>query len=454
MKLDLNMTTDAVLTADTHLIQSFADLNALKQNGARTVIVGADGALVRDSEGNELIDGIGGLWCVNAGHRRKEIIDAITEQLNELDFYSTFYNFTHPTAAALAEKIASLAPGHLNKVYFGNSGSVANDSAVRMLHHYNNRLGRPNKKKILSRIGAYHGSTHLAIAMTTPLYSVGWDGANDLVHHLRSPHYWREGDGMSEAEFLDALVEDLKTSIEDIGAENIAAFIAEPIMGAGGVIVAPEGYHARMAAVCADNDIKYISDEVVTAFGRLGHFFASKDVFGVTPDIITTAKGLTSGYQPMSATIVSDEIHEVISGPGGLFLHGMTYSGHPAAAAAGLANIALMERDKLPEQVRTTGKIFENALRGLDDLSIVGEVRGSHFMIGIEFVKDKATKEPFTPEDGIGLKVARAAQARGLIARPLGNILILSPTLILTERQIGEVADILRDSITEVISTL
>ena len=182
-------------------------------------------------------------------------------------------------------------PGQLNKVYFANSGSVANDSAVRMLHHYNNRLGRPNKKKILSRIGAYHGSTHLAIAMTTPLYSVGWDGASDLVHHLRSPHYWREGDGMSEAEFLDALVEDLKTTIEDIGAENIAAFIAEPIMGAGGVIVAPEGYHARMAAVCAENDIKYISDEVVTAFGRLGHFFASEDVFGVTPDIITTAKG-------------------------------------------------------------------------------------------------------------------------------------------------------------------
>lgn len=191
MKLDIKMDTDAVLTSDTHLIQSFADLNLLKQNGARTVIVGADGALVRDSEGNELIDGIGGLWCVNVGHRRREMIDAITRQLEELDFYSTFYNFTHPTAAALAEKVASLAPGHLNKVYFGNSGSVANDSAVRILHHYNNRLGRPNKKKILSRIGAYHGSTHLAIAMTTPLYSEGWDSADGLVHHLRSPHFWR-----------------------------------------------------------------------------------------------------------------------------------------------------------------------------------------------------------------------------------------------------------------------
>ncbi|NVK35058.1 MAG: aminotransferase class III-fold pyridoxal phosphate-dependent enzyme [Rhodobacteraceae bacterium] len=454
MTLDLDMSTDGVLTADTHLIQSFADLNALKQNDARTVIVGAEGSVVRDSEGNELIDGIGGLWCVNAGHRRKEIIEAIHNQLNELDFYSTFYNFTHPAAAALADKVASLAPGHLNKVYFANSGSVANDTAVRMLHHYNNRLGRPNKKKILSRVGAYHGSTHLSIAMTTPAYSDGWDSASDLVHHLKSPHYWREGDGMSEAEFLDALVEDLRLTIEQMGAENIAAFIAEPIMGAGGVIVAPQGYHKRMAEVCAANDIKYISDEVVTAFGRLGHFFASKDVFGVTPDIITTAKGLTSGYQPMSATIISDEIHDVISGPGGMFLHGMTYSGHPAAAAAGLANIALMERDKLPEQVRTTGKLFENTLRGLSDLEIVGEVRGSHFMMGIEFVKDKTTKASFTPEDNIGLKIARAAQARGLIARPLGNILILSPTLILTEAQIGQVGDILRETITEVASTI
>ena len=454
MTLDLDTSTDRVLTADTHLIQSFADLNALKQDGARTVIVGADGTMVRDSEGNDLIDGIGGLWCVNVGHRRKEIIDAITDQLNQLDFYSTFYNFTHPTAAALSEKIASLAPGRLNKVHFGNSGSVANDSAVRMLHHYNNRLGRPNKKKVLSRIGAYHGSTHLAIAMTTPAYSKGWDSADDLVHHLRSPHYWRNGDGMTEEEFLDALIEDLRSSIETIGAENICAFIAEPIMGAGGIIVAPEGYHARMAAVCADNEIKYISDEVVTAFGRLGHYFASKDVFDVTPDIITTAKGLTSGYQPMSATIISDEIHDVISEPGEKFLHGMTYSGHPAASAAALANIALLESERIPERVRTTGKIFENALRGLSDMEIVGEVRGSHFMMGIEFVKDKATKKEFEEHEAIGLKVAQACQARGLIARPLGNILILSPTLILSEEQIHQIADILRESIADVASKL
>jgi adenosylmethionine-8-amino-7-oxononanoate aminotransferase len=447
-------TTDQILTSDAHLIQSFANLDALKQNSARTAIVSASGAYVRDSEGNELIDGIGGLWCVNVGHGREEIIDAIAAQLRQLDYYSTFYNFTHPTAALLAEKIASLAPGHLNSVYFANSGSVANDTAIRMLHHYNNRLGRPNKKKILSRLGAYHGSTHLTMAMTTPLYSEGWDSANELVHHLKCPNAYREAGEMTEAEFLDSLIEDLRQTVESLGAENIACFVAEPIMGAGGVIVPPAGYHERMFEVCAANDIKYIADEVVTAFGRLGHMFASRDVFGMTPDIINTAKGLTSGYQPLSATIISDEIYEVISGPGGMFLHGMTYSGHPAACAAALANIAIMEREELPQQVRTTGKLFENTLRGLEDLDIVGQVRGSHFMMGIEFVKNKATREVFADEHQVGLRIARAAQKRGLIARPLGNIAILSPTLILTEAEIGKIGRILRESVEEVTGAL
>ena len=441
------LTTDEILTKDASLIQSFADLNGLKQNKARTAIVAAEGAYVTDSDGNRLIDGIGGLWCVNVGHGREEIISAITEQLKTLDFYSTFYNFTHPSAARLAEKVAQLAPGNLNRVYFANSGSVANDTAIRILHHYFNRLGKPNKKKILSRIGAYHGSTHLAMAMTTPVYSEGWDTAEGLVHHLRSPHAYREAGEMSDAEFLDVLADDMISTIENIGAENIACFIAEPIMGAGGVIVPPAGYHKRMRDITAENEIMYVADEVVTSFGRLGHMFASESVFGMQPDIITTAKGLTSGYQPMSATIISDDIYEVISAPGSMFLHGMTYSGHPAAAAAALANIEILEREKIPEQVQTTGKIFENALRELDDLETVGEVRGSHFMMGIEFVKDKETKESFSADENIGFLISQEAQKHGLIARALGSSLILSPTLILNEDQITEVASILRESI-------
>lgn len=446
-----DLSTDDILTKDEHLIQSFADLDGLKQNNARTAIVGAKGAYVTDSEGNQLIDGIGGLWCVNVGHGRKEIINAISSQLEDLDYYSTFYNFTHPTAAQLSEKLADLAPGNLNRIYFSNSGSVANDSAIRILHHYNNRLGKHNKKKVLSRIGAYHGSTHLSMAMTTPVYSEGWDtAAEGLVHHLNSPCHYHAEQEMTEAEFLDFLVKDMLDSIHDIGAENICAFIAEPIMGAGGILVPPDGYHTRMREITTEHDIKFIADEVVTAFGRLGHMFASEDMFGIVPDIINTAKGVTSGYQPLAATIINDEIYEVISAPGALFLHGMTYSGHPAASAAALANIEILESEGIVQNVRTTGKVFENALRGLIDIDIVGDVRGSHFMMGIEFRKNKVTKEPFAKEDNVGLKIANAAQKRGLIARPLGNILILSPTLIMDEPMINQVEKILRESITEV----
>ncbi len=440
-------TLDDLHAMDAHLIHSFADLHALKQDGGKTFINRAKGAYVYDHEGRELMDGIGGLWCVNVGHGRDEIIDAIADQLRELDFYSTFYNLSHPAAAQLAAKIASLAPGSLNRVYFSNSGSVANDTAIRILHHYYNRLGKPEKKMILSRIGAYHGSTHMAIAMTTPGFRENWNSADDLVHHMASPSFYREGSEMTEAEFLDHLLDDMRSSIQRIGAENIACFIAEPIMGAGGVIVPPESYHKATAEICLENDIKYISDEVVTAFGRLGHMFASKDVFGVQPDIITTAKGMTSGYQPMAATIISDEIYDVISGENNMFLHGMTYSGHPACAAAALANIRILEEENIFDHVKIEGKRFERKLKDLGDLDIVGEVRGSHFMIGMEFVKDKETKEMFSNETDIGKRVAREAQKRGLIVRPLGGMAVMSPPLILSAEQIDTFADVLRDSI-------
>jgi adenosylmethionine-8-amino-7-oxononanoate aminotransferase len=446
--------TDEILGFDEHLVHSFADLNTLKRSHERTVIAEAHGAYVYDSDGNRFLDGIGGLWCVNVGHGRREIIDAIADQLQRLDYYSTFYNLTHPQAARLSEKIASLAPETLNHVYFGNSGSVANDSAIRILHHYFNRIGKPKKKKILSRIGAYHGSTHLAIAMTTPAYRQDWDSAEELVHFLASPYPYRRPDGMTVPQFLDSLIDEMVEAIEKIGPEYIAAFIAEPILGAGGVIVPPEGYHRRTRQVCERYEIKYVSDEVVTAFGRLGRMFASEDVFGIVPDIITTAKGLTSGYQPLSATILSDEIFEVISEPGGRFLHGMTYSGHPAACAAALANIALMEKEDLCGHVRSHGVRFAEALKSLEELPIVGEVRGSHFMQGIEFVSNKTSKTAFDDDANIGGMIAQSAQERGLIVRPLGSMAILSPPLILGNDEIDFVVSVLRDSIIATVEDL
>ena len=439
--------SDAILAQDDHLVHSFADLSALKEKDARTVITRAEGPHVYDAKGNKYIDGIGGLWCVNVGHGRHEIADAIAEQLKGLDYYSTFYNLTHPLAAELSAKIAALAPGSLNHTYFANSGSVANDSAVRMLHHYFNRIGKPNKKRILSRIGAYHGSTYMAIAMTTPAYREGWDSADHLVDFLSSPYPYRRPDNMDVNQFCDFLIEEMIEKIETIGAENIAGFIAEPILGAGGVIVPPDGYHQKTKAVCEQYDIKYISDEVVTAFGRLGQMFASKSVFSIEPDIICTAKGLTSGYQPMSATIISDDIYDVISAPGSMFLHGMTYSGHPACCAAALANIKIIEREDICGHVREHGPKFSAGLKTLERHDIVGEVRGSHFMMGIEFVKDKTTKEAFGAESNIGGKVAKHAQQRGLIVRPLGSMAVLSPCLTLKEDEINKIVSILDESI-------
>lgn len=443
----LNDQTEEVLELDKHLVHSFADLHALTEPDARTVITQAEGAYVFDARGERYLDGMAGLWCVNVGHGRREISAAIADQLNTLDYFSTFYNLTHPTAASLAAKIAELAPGNLNHVYFANSGSVANDTAIRIVHHYFNRLGKPNKRKILSRMGAYHGSTHLAIAMTTPQYRENWNSADELVHFLPSPDVYRRPDDMTEAQFCDHLLDDMRMQIEAIGAEHIACFIAEPIMGAGGVIVAPEGYHSRVLSLCRELEILYISDEVVTAFGRLGHMFASENVFGIVPDIICTAKGLSSGYQPISATILSDDIYDVISQEGGKFLHGMTYSGHPACCAASLENIRILEDEKICERVLKLGPLFESTLKQLLEYDIVGDVRGSHFMMALEFVQSKKSKEPFHDDVGVGARISRHAQKRGLIVRPLGSMIVLSPPLILTEQEIKDIGRILSESI-------
>ena len=442
-----NDPTEAILADGRHLVHSFADLHALGADGARSVIVEGRGAHVFDARGTRYLDGTAGLWCVNVGHGRREIAEAVREQLETLDYFSTFYQYVHPTAAALARRLAELAPAHLNRVHFGNSGSVANDTAVRTLHYYFNRLGRPRKKKILSRIGAYHGSTHLSVAMTTPDYRAGWDSADELVHFLACPCPYYRPDGMGEAEFGDFLIEDMRRDIEKVGPERIAAFIAEPVLGAGGVMVPPAGYHRRAEALCREYDILTISDEVVTAFGRLGHAFASEDAFGLAPDVLCVAKGLTSGYQPLSATLLSDAIHEVVAGEGAKFLHGTTYSGHPACCAAALANLDILEREDLCGHVRRIGPRFEAALGALGDLPTVGDVRGSHLMMAIEFARDPATRERFDVSLGVPARVAEHARRRGAIVRPIAHAIVMSPPLVIDEGWIDELVGTLRESI-------
>ena len=433
-----------------HNIHPWTDFATFKQEGSE-VMAEAEGVYVYNAEGERYMDGIGGLWCVNIGYGRDEMAQAMADQVRRIPYYSTFTHLTTPPAAELAAKLAELAPASINHVFYGTGGSMANDTAIRVIHFYFNRLGKRTKKKIISRVDAYHGSTYLAMTMTGVKFDHdGFDLAPDLVHYVPAPHTYRRPDGMSVEDFCDEKVADLENKILELGPENVACFIAEPIMGGGGVIVPPPGYHARTKAVCEKYDVLYISDEVVTGFGRLGHFFASEPVFGITPDIITSAKGLTSGYIPHSATLFSDDIYEVISVPqsdGALFTHGFTYAGHPVSCAAALKNIEIMEREDLCGHVREVGPYFEERLNELLTLPLIGDVRGNKFMMCVEAVKDKETKEVFEPDAKIGARITRHCQSRGLLVRPLGHMNVLSPPLTLTRDQIDTLVETLRESI-------
>ncbi len=443
--------TEALWRQDLdHYIHPWTDFSTFKEEGS-LIMAESEGAYVVDSEGNRYIDGIGGLWCVNIGYANEEMAQAIAEQVRRITYYSTFTHLTTPPAAELAAKLAELTPGKLNHVFYGTGGSMSNDTAIRIIHFYFNRLGKRNKKKIISRTDGYHGSTYLAMTLTGIEFDhQGFDLVPDLVHHIPAPNPYRRPDGMSLEAFCDEKVADLENKILELGPENVACFIAEPIMGAGGVIVPPPGYHRRTREVCDRYEVLYISDEVVTGFGRLGHFFASESVFDFVPDIITCAKGISSGYVPLSATLLSEAMYDVISVPqseGAMFTHGFTYSGHPISCAAGLKNIEIMERDDICGYVRDVGPYLEEQLASLLEHPIVGDVRGSHFMMCIENVADKETKALLPAEAAIGNRIAAHCQSRGVIVRPIAHLNVLSPPLILTRQQIDTMVEVLHDSI-------
>lgn len=441
-----------------HFIHPFTDFSVFQKEGC-DLITDSDGIYVQDGKGNRYIDGIAGLWCVNIGHGRAEIGQVMAEQAQKMAYYSPFNNLSNIPATQLAAKLAELAPDNLNHVFYSCGGSVANDTTIRIIHYYFNQLGRKDKKQIISRRNGYHGTTYVSATLTgIESNNWGFDTAHQFVHHVEEANCYRRPQGMSEAEYCDHLVESFELRIQQLGGEDrVAAFIAEPIMGAGGVLVAPQGYHKRMYDVCKRYGMLYISDEVVTAFGRLGHFFASEAVFGIQPDIINCAKGLTSGYIPLGATLISDEIYAVISKPqcaGGVFSTGFTYSGHPVACAVALKNIEIMEREQLCEHVRVVGPYLEQQLKTLQDLQIVGDVRGSHFMMGIESVANKETRELLPMEANVGRRIARECQKRGLIVRPIAHLNVLSPPLIWTHETVDQVVGILRQSILSTIESL
>ena len=443
--------TEAIRQKDlAHNLHPFTDFATIKQEGS-LVIAESEGAYIYDSDGNRFLDGIAGLWCVNLGYAIDEIAQTMADQARRIPYYSTFGGQTTPPAAELAAQLAELAPGPLNHVFYGTGGSMANDTAVRIIHFYFNRLGKPKKKQVIARTDGYHGSTYLAMSLTgVKANHLGFDVIEDWVHHIPAPNPYRRPKDMSLNDFADHSVQQLEDKILEIGPENVAAFIAEPIMGAGGVIVPPPGHHKRTREICTKYEVLYISDEVVTAFGRLGHIFASESAFDLVPDVITLAKGLSSGYLPLSATMLSDEIYDVISVPqaeGAIFTHGFTYSGHPICCAVGAKVIEIMQRDKICEHVLEVGPYFEARLKTLLDLPLVGDVRGSHFMMCVENVANKETKALLDPATKVGNRIAAHCQAHGVLVRPIGHLNVLSPPLILTKQQVDIIVEKLRSAI-------
>ncbi len=440
-----------------HVLHPYTNFLNFKKEGS-TIFTKAKGHYIEDIDGNRYLDGMAGLWCVNIGHGNRELVDHMAEQAMNLSYFNTFEDSSSVPAAELAAKLAQLAPGDLNHAFFGTGGSVANDTAIKLAHYYFNLLGKPNKKKIISRELGYHGSTYLAHTLTgIKITHHGFDLAPNLVHYLTAPYLYRNSEGLSEKEFCDTLMEEMEEKIIELGPENVACFIAEPVLGAGGVIVPPNGYQRRSWEICKKYDILYISDEVVTAFGRLGHMITSEDMFEVQPDILVLAKGISSGYIPLGATMISDRMYEVISTPkkeNPSLTHGFTYSGHPLACAVGLKNIEILERDGFCDHVQKYGPYFEEQLKTLKDLEIVGDVRGSHYMMALEIVKDKITKETFDFELNVSKLIYHHCKKRGLMMRPITPLCVFSPPLTYDKNAIDETVSIVRESIKATIKDL
>jgi len=436
-----------------HVLHPYTDFSSFKQEGSQ-IIEAADGVHVVDSDGRRFLDAIAGLWCVNVGHGRREMAEAMSDQAMAMQYYNPFGHSSNVPASELAHKLATLAPGTLNHVYFTCGGSTANDAAIRLVHYYFSMRGLPRKKKIISRVDGYHGATYVAAGLTgIHGTKLGFDRiAEDIIHHVSAANCYARPAAMSDPEYCDFLVREFEDRILQLGPDNVAAFIAEPIMGAGGVLVAPAGYHRRMQEICRRYDMLYISDEVVTGFGRLGEWFASETLFDVVPDILVCAKGITSGYIPLGATILSSEIYDVISHPqcdGGVFSMGLTYFGHPVACAAALKNIEIIERENLLRHVGQVGPYLQQQALSLLNLPVVGDVRGSHLMLGIDLVADKSTKAPLAANLRASDTIFRKCLEGGVIVRPVGDRIVISPPLIVTKQDCDVIIDTVRDAIVE-----
>ena len=417
--------------------------------GDPTIVTGGQGVRIQDAEGRSYIDGFGGLYCVNIGYGRVEVAEAIARQAHKLAYYHTYAAHTTEELATLSDRLVRMAPGRPSKVFFGLSGSDANETQAKLVWYYNNLRGQPKKKKIISRERGYHGCSVISGSMTgMSFYHDYMDLPLPVILHTGAPnYYWGAEPGETEEAFSRRRAAELEKLIVKEGPETIGAFIAEPVLGTGGIIPPPAGYWREIQDVLKRYDVLLIADEVICGFGRTGADFGSM-LYGIEPDLVTVAKGLTSGYMPLSGSIVGDKVYAVMEEAAdriGAFSHGYTYTGHPIAAAAANACLDIFEKERLSERARSVGSYFQKKLHEqFAELEIVGEVRGVGLLGAIEFVADRQTKRRFDPQLKVGARISKAARDRGLIARamPHGDILGFAPPLIITEAEIDEIVSI------------
>jgi L-2,4-diaminobutyrate transaminase len=436
-----------------YLLHPFTALSDHATAGPAATIVKGSGVWLEDDKGNRYIDAMAGLWCVNVGYGRQELADAMREQALKLPYFHLFSSMSVDMPILLAEKLVEMAPVPMSKVFFGNSGSDANDTQVKLVWYYNNVRGKPEKKKIIARMRGYHGVTIVSASLTgLPSNHGGFDLPLPFVKHTTAPlRLWEAEEGMSDAEFVAKLVRDLEELIAREGADTIGAMIMEPVAGAGGVIVPPDGYYAAVQEVLDRHDILCIADEVICGFGRLGTMFGTEKL-GMKPDLMTMAKGLTSAYFPLSAVMVNDKVWQVMlegSAKYGLFGHGYTYTAHPIGAAVALANLDIIEKEGLVDNANTVGAHFHRELhRAFDGHPMVGDIRGMALIGAVEFVAEKSPPKRFDPALKVAARMVKAMRDRGVIGRalPLSDSLSFSPPLTISEDEISQVVRVVREA--------
>ncbi len=424
----------------SHYLHPFTDFKELAAQGSR-IIARAEGPYIYDADGREILDGMSGLWCVSLGYGQDRIADAVHQQLKELPYYNSFFQCAHPPVIELARRLSEVTPAHINNFFFTASGSEANDTNLRIVRRYWDLLKKPGKRFVISRKNGYHGSTIAGASLGGMGFMHKQFETLGYVTHVDQPYWFGEGGDLDPAEFGRQAAASLEQRIQELGADNVAAFIAEPVQGAGGVIVPPESYWPEVRRICQEHDILLITDEVICGFGRLGEWFGA-DYYDIPADLMTFAKAVTNGYQPLGGVMVGDKVAEVIKADGGEFAHGYTYSGHPAACAAALATLDIMQEQDIVRTVREDkAPYLQQRWAELADHPLVGEARGAGFVAAMELVADKQTRARFDDDGSTGSLCRNLSVECGLVMRAVGDTMIIAPPLTVSHAQIDQLIE-------------